>query len=86
MKRTPIRKVSKKLAKDMKAYSVLRKQFLKNNPMCAVYPKLKATDIHHMAKRGINYLNTATWLAVSRDGHRWIHENPSLARSKDWLF
>lgn len=85
MKRTPIRRVSKQRAKDMKTYSQLRKQFLAAHPFCAVYPSKRSTDVHHMAKRGINYLKTETWLAVSRDGHRFIHEHPDRARTKGWL-
>lgn len=40
-----------------------------------------ATDIHHTAGRiGENLLNQKTWLAVSRNVHRWIHDHPSKAR------
>lgn len=45
-----------------------------------------ACDIHHMAGRtGSNYLDTSTWLAVSREAHRRIHENPSWAREMGFL-
>lgn len=45
-----------------------------------------ATDIHHKAGRtGPNYLNEATWLAVCRDEHAWIHAHPSEARRRGWL-
>lgn len=85
MKRTPLRKVSKKRAKEMKTYSALRKHFLSDHPTCAVFPYRRSKDVHHMAKRGINYLNTKTWLAVSREGHEFIHKNPSKARAEGWL-
>lgn len=69
----------------MKTYSKLRKEFLAENPVCAVYPTQRSKDVHHTAGRGINYLKVETWLAVSRDGHRWIHEHANLARRKGWL-
>lgn len=44
-----------------------------------------STDIHHKAKRGKNYLNTDTWMAVCRTAHQRIHANPSWAREKGYL-
>lgn len=40
----------------------------------------RSTDVHHGHRRGVNYLNEATWLAVSRWGHEWIHHHPKAAR------
>lgn len=48
-------------------------------------PVPRSTEIHHRAGRGKNYLNEATWLAVSSEMHRRIHENPSWARAKGYL-
>ena len=46
----------------------------------------KAVDIHHKRGRhGKNYLDVKTWMAVSRSGHQWIHENDAEARVKGWL-
>lgn len=40
-----------------------------------------STDIHHVHGRvGSAYLDEGTWLAVSRWAHRWIHDNPKIAR------
>lgn len=44
-----------------------------------------ATEVHHKARRGKNYLNTDTWLAVSRKNHVRLHENPSWARERGYL-
>jgi len=45
-----------------------------------------STDVHHVRGRsGANYLDTATWMAVSRKGHAWIHANPKKAREMGWL-
>jgi hypothetical protein len=46
----------------------------------------RATEIHHKAGRyGGNYLNVTTWAAVCRDSHRWLHDNPKLAKAEGWL-
>lgn len=42
-------------------------------------------DIHHMAGRGINYLNADYFLPVSRPVHDWIHTHPSEARMRGLL-
>ena len=40
-----------------------------------------STDVHHVKGRiGANYLDESNWLAVSRWSHRWIHDNPKVAR------
>ncbi|WP_215239299.1 hypothetical protein [Dyadobacter helix] len=79
--------MSKKHSKELKTYSQLRKEFLEKfeNMFCAVYPHLLATEVHHTKGRG-KYLNdTDTWLAVSREGHIWIHENPKLSRERGFM-
>lgn len=46
----------------------------------------RSTDIHHKAGRtGSNYLDTSTWMAVSRAAHDWIHTHPKEARARGWL-
>lgn len=44
-----------------------------------------ATEVHHREGRGKNYLNEATWLAVSAQAHRKIHQNPKWARANSFL-
>lgn len=83
-KQAKIKPVSDKLSKELRMYSKLRKQFLIENPFCAVYPHLPATDIHHKKGRG-KYLNdTSTWLAVSREGHTRIEMFPIEAKENGW--
>ena len=77
--------MSKKLSKERKTYRELREEFLSRieNRFCAVYPSLPATQVHHMAGRIGSKLNdTSLWLAVSDVGHRWIEENPKLAKER----
>jgi hypothetical protein len=85
-----IRKVSKKQAELNKIYSKLRLEFLllPENQICPI-TKQPTTDIHHKhagSNRSKYFLETSTWLAVSRDGHIWIHENTIKAKELGYLF
>lgn len=77
---------SKKQLKADRKYSKLRAEFLSRpeNERCAVYPWLYATEVHHKKGRGIYQNDTSTWLAVSREGHKWIEEHPEEAKEKGW--
>lgn len=91
--RKPLPKVSKKRAIENAKYTVAKIQFMSKpeNNVCPV-TKQETTDIHHkMGRVGfadqwarINnvplLLDTRFWLAVSRDGHRQIEENPNWAK------
>ena len=84
MKRTRLKPVSKKRAERLKIYSELRKEFLKGK-ICPVTGK-QATEVHHLKGRENDRLNDGEfWLAVSRDGHRYIHNNPKESMEKGWL-
>ncbi len=86
MKKTPLRKVSAKRAKENREYSKLRKAFLEEHQWCAVNPLIRATQIHHRYSRRGKWLNeTSLWLAVSAEGHQWIHENGREARKRGWI-
>jgi hypothetical protein len=72
LKRVPIKKVSEKRKVDNKEYKVLREEFLKANPKCQmnlINCTGIATEVHHTAKRGGNYLNVSTFMAACRDCH-----------------
>lgn len=92
LKRTPIRRVSKKRAKENRLYYQLRRTFLGVNPTCqANLPEEKvfcthySTDVHHVLRRG-KYLNVpSTWLAVCRNCHEYLHQHPSMARTLNLL-
>lgn len=84
--RKPIAPMSAKRRAEMKIYSKLRKEFLAANPKCAVFPSKQATDVHHLRGRaGKLYLCPDYWLAVSREGHHKINENPTWARENGFL-
>ncbi len=75
--------ISKKMKVVMDEYSKRRAAYLVIHPHCeAKIPgcTATATDIHHKAGRGENHLKISTWLAVCRNCHRWIEENPDAAK------
>lgn len=92
-KQKPIKRFSKKLSKRLTNYSKLRKEFLslQENKTCIVSKIIfnktaLATEIHHKKGRKGELLNyTPYWLSVSREGHEWIHNNPSIAYSLGFL-
>lgn len=94
MKRSQLRRVSKKHAKELNVYSALRKDYLAAHPTCecqfslfedrfvvsAIKCQYVPTQIHHMARRGKNLNNTLTWMAVCRDHHTDIERHATAAR------
>lgn len=82
----PIPKVSKKRKIENAKYTVLRIEFLSKpeNQICPITGK-KTTEIHHKKGRiGALLLDTRYWLAVSREGHRMIEENPIWAKENNF--
>jgi hypothetical protein len=82
------RKYKKPQAKSVKmqekdrAYTIIRKSFLSENPVCnAGLPgcTVQATEVHHKKGRGKYHLVVDTWLPVCRSCHQWIEENPQEA-------
>jgi hypothetical protein len=86
MKRTPLRRVSKRQAAKNRIYSLLRKDFLQAHETCQ-WPGCEklATDIHHMAGRYSSTLDISTFMAVCRSHHDRIHSYPNQAREKGYL-
>lgn len=79
-----INKVSEKKKKELDEYSKKRKAFLALNSTCQARLQnctYLSTDVHHKAGRiGDNMLNMNTWLAVCRNCHSIIENNPILAK------
>lgn len=71
--------------KPHKEYIKAKQAFLAGKK-CAVYPTLKAVEVHHTSGRIGQLLNDQSkWLAVSTQGHRWIHMNIKEAREFGWI-
>ena len=84
-----IAKVSEKRKINNLKYSAQRIVFLgkPENKICPI-TKWPATEVHHKwcgKDRAKYYLDESTWMAVSRDGHNWIHDNPKEARELGYL-
>ncbi len=81
-----IPQVSKKRKVEMLKYSVLRTEFLakKENQICPI-TKQPTTDIHHKRGRvGSLYLDTKHWIALSREGHKFVEENPEWSKQNGY--
>jgi hypothetical protein len=85
IRRTPLRRVSKKRAAANKIYLAKRKVFMASRrlceaglPCCTKWPQ----DVHHASGRsGTNMLDDTTWMAVCRACHSYIHNHPGASRS-----
>jgi hypothetical protein len=87
-KPSKINQRSKKRVLEDSQYTKLRRVFLTKHPNCqAKLPMctFKSTDVHHMEKRGINYLKTSSWLSCCRACHDWVEMNKKEARELGFL-
>ena len=80
----PIKKVSDKRKIQNLQYSADRIVFLNKpeNRKCPITGQ-PTPDVHHKFSgkdRSKYFLDQSTWLAVSREGHIWIHEHSKEAR------
>ena len=83
--RKRIKPVSKKRQKENKEYTRLRKEFLLENPRCAVAGCTQpSTEVHHKARRFSFYLRVDTWLAVCNSHHHEIEENGLWAKENGY--
>jgi ribosomal protein L32 len=83
-----INKVSEKKKKEDRAYYALRDVFLKNHPQCKLNLQgcfLRSTDVHHVHRRGQNYLNVKTWMALCRNCHEYVERHPKESRERGWI-
>jgi len=77
-----IPKVSKKRQLENLEYQTLRAEFLakKENSICPIM-KTPTSDVHHKKGRtGKLFLDTTFWIALSREGHKFVEENPEWAK------
>jgi hypothetical protein len=85
LKRTKLRQVSKRQRAKLDLYTAQRRVFLAAHPKCQVCGERPATDVHHMAGRGIRLNDESTFLATCRACHDWIHAHPAEARERGFL-
>ena len=85
VKRQPISRVSEKRSKQERAYAVLNKVYLENNPSCvAKIPGIctgNATEVHHASGRVEEKLNDVKdFRALCHGCHVWVELHPLLAK------
>lgn len=81
IKRTPLRKASKKRASEGREYTIVSRQFLADNPTCQLCYKMDSSELHHMRGRAGRLLtDTRFFSACCSACHMWIHANPNKAR------
>ena len=89
LRKTPLRRVSRKRARELRTYSGLRRDFLATHPRCEIARKGictgQAQDVHHVHRRGLHLNDVGTWLAVCRCCHDWTHTHPGQARVLGFL-
>lgn len=84
-KKKRLRRVSKKRAKQLNEYKEIRKEYLLLNSRCERCYN-QATEIHHKNGRSGKKLNdTNFFMAICRECHTFIHENPKESRQRGWL-
>jgi Rad3-related DNA helicase len=80
----PIRKQSKAMEKRLVEYHKRKEAFL-TSKYCQLCCQ-SATDLHHKKGRlGKNLLDENTWMALCRQHHSWIHQNPKWSYAEGWL-
>ena len=86
VKRTRLKPISNKRRTQLRDYYILRKDFLRQNPVCEICKRNKPWDVHHQKGRnGRLLLNDFYWLAVCRGCHDLIHEHPAWAREQGYI-
>lgn len=87
-KQKPIPKESSKRKKEHVLYSVMRLQFLKDNPTCFMsIPEIcthKSTEIQHLKGRGKYYIDMTTWGAACHQCHSYATDHPEEAVNNGW--
>lgn len=94
LRRTRLKKASKKRAAQLKEYGPLRRKFLDDNPRCRAGPRWgvhfsgcthEATQIHHMCRRGPHLNDLKTFLPICDSCHRYLETHANLARALGML-
>lgn len=85
VRRTSIRKVSARRAREMKEYAKKRAAYLTEHPTCEVCGQARATQIHHTKRRGKFYLDESSWCGCCFHCHHKIESDPKWAEENGYL-
>lgn len=91
MKRTALKRVSKKQAAINRSYALLKETYLQSHPECERCGLWNALGllphtVHHVRGRGKYTLDVSTFMTVCAACHHWIHfVDPARARKEGYL-
>jgi len=73
-------------AKARRLYNKMAREYLLQNPQCAVFKNKPASEVHHRRGRlGTLLIDQRFWLAVSKEGHYLIHHHPVEAQKRKFI-
>lgn len=96
LRRTRLSPMSPRRKHELHKYAMLRKDFLKQNPVCEAGPVIvlnggpdcctkKALHVHHSHKRGKRLNWVETWIPCCPACHQFIEDHKGFAREAGLL-
>lgn len=95
-RKTKLKAMSRKRAKELRTYFQIRKEYLEKNPWCEAGPvilvaklpdfyavptcSIVATEIHHTKRRGPHLNDQDTFCGCCHNCHRWIETHATKSR------
>lgn len=85
MKKSRLKSVSRKRAKQLAKYRKLKAEVLGVGSVCEFpgipYCTKQAVDVHHAnGRNGERLLDTKHWWILCREHHTWLHSHPREAK------
>lgn len=84
MKKTPLRKVSKKQSRRLTEYRKAKASYMEEHRHCEMC-SAPSQQIHHKRGRGIYLADPEFFAALCAPCHEEVHRNPNWARENGWL-
>lgn len=85
LRRTRLRRVSKRQASRLTEYYKVRKDFLATHELCEMGCGRASCDVHHRLGRGQYLCDVRFFLALCRPCHEKAHRFPAWARENGYL-
>lgn len=81
-----IKHTSDRRAKEYAIYLPKKAEYLKNHPVCEACKRNASVDLHHkLTREGKMLYNEKYFLALCRECHTFVHDNPKEAQEKGWI-
>jgi hypothetical protein len=84
MKRSPLKKMSKKKAQQDRAFRILKPIYIRSHPYCEMFDDCfnETVDIHHMKGQAGELMCDEEWFkATCRPCHDWVETHKNKARA-----